>query len=338
VEHLAIDLGSRESQVCIRNEKAEIVLETQIRTRVLPDWLKSRPPSRVVIEASAEAFAVADGAIAAGHEVRVVPTQLVRALGVGARGIKNDKRDARALSETSCRIDVPTVHIPAATSRYLKALTGARETLVESRTKCMNGVHSWLRTQLLTVGTSKRKKFPDAVRKKLLDGPNGLPDFIEGQLKVIESMTEQIGHYDQQIRDLAELDPICVKMMTMPGVGPITALRFRAALDEIERFKGSHAVGSYLGLAPGENSSSQRKRRTGITKAGPARVRRVLVQAAWTLLRVRPNDPVVRWAKKIAERRGHKVAVVALARKLSGILYAMWRDNTTYDPTLAANV
>lgn len=336
MEHLAIDLGSRESQVCIRNEKAEIVLETQISTRILPDWLKSRPLSRVVIEASAEAFAVADGAIAAGHEVRVVPTQLVRTLGVGARGIKSDKRDARALSDASCRIDVPSVHIPAAASRYLKALTGARETLVESRTKCMNGVHSWLRTRLLTVGTSKRKKFPEAVRKKLLGTPDGLPDFIEGQLKVIEAMTEQIGHYDQQIREVAELDPICVNLMTMPGIGPITALRFRAALDEIGRFDGAHSVGSYLGLAPGENSSSQRKRRTGITKAGPARVRRVLVQAAWTLLRTRPNDPVARWARAIAERRGHKVAVVALARKMSGILYAMWRDNAPYNAPLAA--
>jgi transposase len=337
VEHVAIDLGSRESQICIRNEKAEILLETQIRTRVLPDWLKGRPPSRVVIEASAEAFAVADAAIDVGHEIRVVPTQLVRALGVGARGVKSDKRDARALSEASCRIDVPSVHIPAQTSRYVKALTGARETLVETRTKCMNGVHSWLRTRLMTVGTSKRKKFPEAVRNKLTDTPDGLPDFIEGQLKVIEAITEQIGEYDQQIREVAERDRICVNLMTMPGIGPITALRFRAALDEIERFGAAHSVGSYLGLAPGENSSSQRKRRTGITKAGPARVRRVLVQAAWTMLRTRPNDPVARWAKAIAERRGHKVAVVALARKLSGILYAMWRDNAPYNPSLAAS-
>lgn len=336
MEHVAIDLGSRESQVCIRNEKAEIVLETQIRTRLLPDWLKGRPPSRVLVEASAEAFAVAEGALSAGHEVRVVPTQLVRTLGVGARGIKSDLRDARALSEASCRIDVPSVHIPGQTSRYLKALTGARETLVETRTKCMNGVHSWLRTQLLTVGTSKRKKFPEAVRKKLLGTSDGLPDFIEGQLKVIEAMTEQIGQYDEQIRELAARDPICVNLMTMPGVGPITALRFRAALDEIGRFAGAHAVGSYLGLTPGENSSSLRKRRTAITKAGPARVRRVLVQAAWTLLRTRPNDPVTVWARNIAERRGHKVAVVALARKLSGILYAMWRDNEPYDPSRAA--
>jgi transposase len=336
VEHVAIDLGSRESQVCIRNEKAEILLETQIKTRLLPGWLKNRPLSRVIVEASAEAFAVAEGAIAAGHEIRVVPTQLVRTLGVGARGIKNDLRDARALSEASCRIDVPSVHIPGPTSRHLKALTGARETLVETRTKCMNGVHSWLRTQLLTVGTSKRKKFPEAVRKKLLDTSDGLPDFIEGQLKVIEAMTEQIGEYDQQIREAAERDPICLNLMTMPGVGPITALRFRAALDEIGRFDGAHSVGSYLGLTPGENSSSLRKRRTAITKAGPAKVRRVLVQAAWTMLRTRANDPVAQWARNVAERRGHKVAVVALARKLSGILYAMWRDNKSYDPSRAA--
>jgi transposase len=97
MDHIAIDLGSRESQLCIRNEKNEIVLERRVSTRLLGSVLRKRPSGRVVIETSAEAFAVADVAKNCGHEVRVVPATLVRALGVGARGLKTDQRDARVL-------------------------------------------------------------------------------------------------------------------------------------------------------------------------------------------------------------------------------------------------
>jgi transposase len=208
---------------------------------------------------------------------------------------------------------------------------------VEARTKCINGVHGWLRTQLKTVQRGQSRRFPDRVRKKLLQDPDGMPFFVEGQLLVIEAMSEQIDAYTREIGRIAKGNEVCQRLMSVPGVGPMTALRFYAALDDIERFAGAHAVGAYLGLTPGENSTGERKRRTGITKAGPARLRRVLVQAAWTLLRTRPLDPIVLWANAKADRRGHRVAVVALARKLSGILYALWRDGTTYDPSRAAS-
>ena len=107
-------------------------------------------------------------------------------------------------------------------------------------------------------------------------------------------------------------------------------MRFVAAIDDPTRFQSAHRVESYLGLTPGERSSSERERRTGITKAGPSALRRTLVQAAWSLLRSRPNEPMVIWAMQIAARRSRFVAVVALARKLVGILFAMWRDGTAY--------
>src|SRR5215470_17720016 len=138
MQHVAIDLGGRESQVCIRAADGTIVEE-------------KRPPSRVILETSAEAFRVADAAKTAGHEVRVVPATLVKSLGVGARGIKTDQRDARTLSEASCRIDLPSVHIPTPASRELKSVCGAREEMVESRTKLINNVRGWLRGQLWRV-------------------------------------------------------------------------------------------------------------------------------------------------------------------------------------------
>ncbi len=114
----------------------------------------------------------------------------------------------------------------------------------------------------------------------------------------------------------------------------MTAVRYVAAIDDASRFSDAHGVEAYLGLIPGENSTgeSRKRRMTGITKAGPPRVRWALTQAAWTAMRCCKHDPMVEWAKQIAERRGKKVAVIALVRKLAGVLYAMWRDGKPYDP------
>jgi transposase len=120
--------------------------------------------------------------------------------------------------------------------------------------------------------------------------------------------------------------------MSVPGIGPVTSMRFVAAIDDVSRFPSAHAVESYLGLTPGEHSSSERKQRTGITKAGSAAVRGALVQAAWNLRRTRPLDPISVWATAIEQRRGKFIATVAVARKLAGVLFALWRDGSRYAP------
>jgi transposase len=145
-------------------------------------------------------------------------------------------------------------------------------------------------------------------------------------------LTREIAQADQEFEDETKTDETCQRLMTVPGVGPVTALCFVATVDEIARFGSAHSLESYVGLVPGEDSSSDRQRRTSITKAGAKRLRTALVQAAWVLRRQRPNDPIVRWNVAVELRRGKRIAVVALARKLAGVLYALWRNGTTYDP------
>jgi hypothetical protein len=121
VDHIAIDLGSRESQACVRSSEGLIGDERCVRMSSIRTYLRSRRPGRVIVETCAEAFKVADVAKEYGHEVRVVPASLVRALGVGARGLKTDQRDARALSEASCRMDLPSVHSRSISADRLEA-------------------------------------------------------------------------------------------------------------------------------------------------------------------------------------------------------------------------
>ena len=113
-------------------------------------------------------------------------------------------------------------------------------------------------------------------------------------------------------------------------------LRHLATVDDVTRFRGAHQVEAYVGLVPSEWSSSEVQRRGHITKAGNGRMRWLLVQAAWGILRRRKRLETVAlrdWADGMADRRGRVIAAVALARRLAGILFAMWRDGTVYDAT-----
>jgi len=330
MDHVGIDLGGRESQVCARSPDGAIRWEGRWPTARIGEYLRECPPSRVVLETCAEAFAVADAAVAAGHEIRVVPCSLVRSLGVGARGVKTDERDARALSEVSCRVDLPSVHRPSATSRQRKTLCGTREALVDSRTRLANTVKGWLRTQTVRVRSGVMSTFPQRVRDRYAETKQMLPSCIARQLETIAQLTDQIENANEELQEIAAADLTCQRLMTVPGVGPVTAIRFVAAVDEVSRFGSAHAVESYIGLVPGEQSSSDRQRRTGITKAGAAKLRWALVQASWCARRSRPHDPMVKWANQVEQRRGRRIAMVALARKIAGILYALWRDGTNY--------
>ena len=330
MNHVAIDLGSKESQVCIRREDGSIVFERKHPTRNLGELMQTWPASRVVLETSSESFRIADQALAAKHEVRVVPATLAKQLGIGERGVKTDLRDARKLSEVSCRIDLPSVHIPSADARELRSMLRSRETLVSTRTKLVNHVKGWMRTQLWKLRSGAAATLPDRLRAHAMTVQQPIPTHIEETLVVLEALAVQINASNRRVKELAKKQHVARLLMTIPGVGPVTALTFVAAVDRVERFERTHHLQSYLGLTPGENSSSERERRTGITKAGSTAVRRTLVQAAWAAIRVAPKAPMVKWAAQIAERRGRFIAVVALARKMAGIMFALWRDNTAY--------
>jgi transposase len=163
-------------------------------------------------------------------------------------------------------------------------------------------------------------------------------EFVEVLLESIEHLSRQIALCDKLIAKIVKGNEVCQRLMTVPGVGPITALSVMSSLDEVGRFAGAHAVESYLGLSPGENSSSLRVRKTSITKAGQVYARYALVQAAKSARRCRPSDPMVEWSNAIEERKNSQIATVALARKMAGILFAIWRDGTTYRPSEGARM
>ena len=223
------------------------------------------------------------------------------------------------------------MHLPSDLAQERKARCTAREAMVESRTKLVNTVRSYLRQRVLHVRCTP-DTLPEKVRKALLSSNEGLPSFVEHLLKSLEGLSAQIDEADKELSELAHKDETCKRLMTIPGVGPVTATRFVAAIDDPARFRNAEHVCSYLGLTPGENTTGFKPKRTGVTKAGSGSVRRTLSQAAWSFWRTRPEDPLVAWAKSVAERRGKQKANTALCRKLAALMFAMWRDKQPYNP------
>jgi len=175
-----------------------------------------------------------------------------------------------------------------------------------------------------------------AAKFAVLDATGAVSDALRIEvaplLAVLEPLNAQIAAADRRIAALAAEDPRVRRLATAPGVGPVTATAFVATLDDVARFHDAHQVMAYLGLVPSERSSGERQHRGRITKAGSPRVRWLLVEAAWRIWRSRDAGaaPLQAWAERVALRRGQRVAVVALARRLAGILYTLWRDSTDY--------
>lgn len=339
MEHIGIDLGAKHSHIVVMTSTAEVSLRTRLATSRLPQWLEHRARCRVVMEACTQSPAIAQASTAAGHETIVVPGTLVRALGVGARGIKTDDRDAEVLARAAVRNEVlPSVHLRSEISRHRREILSARSMLVRARRSLATSVKSWLRGRLITLrGKANSPAFPRAVRDKALQQPEGLPTAVECLLTTFEHLCAQIAQLDEMIGSLVDDDAVCKLLMQVPGVGPQVSLSFTTHLDDPVRFANADQLASYLALVPGEATTGGKLVRTGTIKAGPSYLKALLVQAAWSLWRSRPDEPMVVWARSIADRRGKRIAIVGLARKLATVMWAMWKRGAPYDPTRASS-
>src|SRR5262249_22803863 len=159
--------------------------------------------------------------------------------------LKTDKRDARALGSVSCKIDLPSVHIPSKRSRELNSLCGMREALVGARTAVVNTIKGFVRGQVFSV---RLKADPHSLPKgtRLLFQKEGtpIPPFLARQLEALESLNELVKAADKELAGIAKKDKDCRRLMTVPGVGPVTAVRFVAAVDKVERFESAHRLES----------------------------------------------------------------------------------------------
>ena len=332
MDHVGIDLHKRESQICIETELGEVI-EKRIRTERerFEAVFAKRPRAKILIEAMTEAEWVARCLEELGHEVIVADPNYAAMYATRSRRVKTDRRDAVTLAD-ACRLGAyRPAHRASDRQRHVRAELAVRDVLVRTRVKCVALVGALLRRQGIHLPSGNVDGFVGRVERHELSVE--LQGEVAPLLTLIRTASAELEAADARIATLAADDPVIGRLRTVPGVGPITATAFVATLDTWERFAGPHQVEAYLGLVPSEKSSGERQHKGGITKAGNSRARWLLVEAAWSILRSRRDDtePLRRWAQRVALRRGTKSGIVALARKLAGILYAMWRDETTYE-------
>jgi transposase len=275
---------------------------------------------------------VHDKLAAWGHDPRMLDTTRVRQIGVGQHKRKNDPIDAEAMAMAVEANRIPEAHVLSPARRALRAQLNVRGALVETRAQYVTTARGLARAAGVLLPSCDVENFVAKVDAASLDEPTRA--LLAPLVTVLRAVETEIVRVEHILSGFAEKDPILKLCATVPGVGLIVAGTFVSVIDEARRFKNAHSVGAYLGLVPSESTTGgPDKRRLGsITKQGNRMARAMLVQAAWTILRSRDrDDPLKRWAEQLAKTRGKRIAVVALARKLAGVLWAMWRDGTVYD-------
>jgi transposase len=333
MEYIGIDVHASESQICTLTEQGEI-LELRVRTRPdrFAEVLGVRRRARILIEASTESEWVARCLESLGHEVIVADPNFAPMYATRSRRVKTDRRDAQALMD-ACRLGAyRPAHRTSDPRREVRADLSVRDALVRTRARFISLIRALLRREGLRVASGMARHFSRRLEKLTI--PDALSATIAPLLAVMEVLNHQIATADARLAAHAAADPVVQRLETVPNIGPVTALSFVATLDRVERFRGPHPAAAYLGLVPGERSSGEQQHRGPITKRGNGRTRWLLVEAAWGVIRhAHPDTAELRtWATRIAARRGRRIAAVALARRLAGILYAMWRDGTDYQP------
>jgi transposase len=332
---VALDLGSRTTSFCEVAEgrvvqRGSVTSVESLRSLLGPETA----PSRVAIEACREAWHVHDTLSGWGNEVVLVDTTRSRRLGIGQHGRKTDRIDAEVLARALERGGIPVAHVLSPHRRELRRWLNVRRALVESRAQLVTTARGLARERGTTLRRCSTSRFAENVASENLDAE--LAALLSPLLTLLSSITMELKKVEDELAKLCATEPVVELLATTPGVGPIVAASFVSVVDDANRFRSAHHVESYLGLVPSEDSSGGKRKIGSISKKGNSYLRALLVQSAWSIMRSPVTSPLRVWADAVAERRGKKVAVVALARRLVGILWAIWRDGSVYDANLVA--
>src|SRR5690606_14881476 len=325
---IGLDLHKRESQLCIAHEDGSI--------GGAPD--RDEPRS---IHCSARAAASCAHPVRSQHRERVGRAAPREHRPRGDRCRPQLRTDVRrtippredgSAGREACRLGAyRKAHRSSDERRHVRAQLAVREALVRIRTRYTAIVKALVRRDGLRIVGSAAHLLEQKVTA-LQPSPQLLEE-LQPLFALLGPLNTQIKAADDGISQLEQTDPAVALLTTMPGIGAITASAVVAVADDITRFASAHQFEAFLGLVPGELSSGDKRHIGHITKAGNARVRYLLVEAAWRIMRSKQDDTTAlrAWAIGIANRRGKRIAVVALARRLAGILYAMWKHNEPFD-------
>jgi transposase len=328
MEHYAgIDVSLEQSSVCVVDGAGKIIWEAKVASepKALAMALRSLklPIVRVGLEAGPLSQWLHSGLTAAGFEAVLLETRHVKAA-LSAMVVKTDRKDARGIAQLLRMGWYRPVHRKSPPSQELRALLAGRKLLLGKTIDIELGIRGLLRGFGLKVGPISKGRFAARVGE-LVAGHPMLEAVAEAMLQARDALRQQVSQLHRRVLAIVRADATCQRLMTVPGVGALVALTFKSAVDDPGRFRRSKTVGAYFGLTPKKYQSGETDVTGGISRVGDGAVRTSLYEAAQVmLLRSQKYSTLKRWAMAVAKRRGHKRAVVALARKLATVLHRMW--------------
>jgi transposase len=343
--YAGLDVSLEETAICVVDGSGLIVKE--VRAASEPEALIAAlkaidvPLERIGLEACSLTAWLHDGLRGAGLPAICTETRQANAA-MKTMPNKTDRNDARALAQIMRTGWFRQVHVKSRPCRLWRSLLVARRTVLNEMRAIENVVRAVLREAGLKLGTPARSAFAGRVRELAGDDRAVMP-IVQPLLAILDTMLAELARLTKQVLGLARNEEVCRRLMTVPGVGPITALTFRATIDQPDRFRRSRDVGAHLGLTPARYQSGETDISGKISRCGDELARTALYEAAHTLLvRSRKWSSLRAWGMKIAKGRGMARARVAVARKLAVILHRMWSDQTEFrfgkepGPSLAA--
>ena len=334
MDHFAgLDVSVKDTSICIVDDTGRILREVKVASE--PDALvavltnRSYHFKRIGLEAGPLSQWLFSALAEADLPVICVETRHMRAV-LKAQINKTDRNDARGIAQMMRVGLYRAVHVKTLRSQKLRMLLTHRKLLQSKAIAVDNDLRGTLRNFGLKVGIVGAAKFEVRIRE-LVEGFPDLAVLIEPLLIVRRVLREQIGILHRRVLSVVRDDEVCRRLMTVPGVGPVVALTYRATVDVPARFRKSKSVGAVFGLTCSRDQSGERDRPGAISRCGDEMMRTMLYEAAQSML-VRSTrwSWLKAWAMQIAKRRGIKRAIVALARRLAVILHRIWVDGTDF--------
>ncbi|MGY4626469.1 IS110 family RNA-guided transposase [Bradyrhizobium sp. USDA 4486] len=341
--YVGLDVGLEETSVCIVDSQGLTVREIKVSTE--PEAIRSAVEGyadrldRVGVEASSLGIWLYRELQPVGLPIIVVEARHMR-VSLSTMRNKTDRNDARGIAQMMRLGWYRAVHVKNIDMQKMRTLLTNRKLLKRKLVDLENHVRGALRAYGLLVGAVARGAF-EARTRELIEHSD--PIFVMSIQVMLDVRRALLGGYDRLHRVLLQVvqhDPVCRRLMTVPGVGPVVALSFKVGVDDPHRFARSRTVGAHFGLTPKRHQSGTSIDFEGrISKQGDISVREALCEAAASLLlRVRKWSALRAWGLRIAKRSSMLCAIAAVARKLAGILHRMWVSETDFHVGFGAKV
>lgn len=331
---VGLDVSLRSCALCIVDAKGNVVFERELLcdiddiVRCLAQF--PNPITRIGFEAGTMSQHLFYGLTSEGFDVVCMEARQVNAA-LSAMRNKTDKNDARGIAQILRTGWFSPVHMKSREAHGVRALLSTRKALLNKTIDLANEVRGLLKIFGIRLPkTVKHGSFDKLVRPMIeMDEvlAHAMIPLLDARLVLYQHFLE----LDRRVKRAASHDEVCMRMMTVPGVGPIAALTFKAAVDDPSRFKRSRTVAAHFGLTPRRYQSGEHDNPGRISRAGDRDVRATLYAAANALLmRTMAGSPIKSWGMRLMRTKGRRRAVVAVARKLAVLLHRMWSDGTVF--------